>query len=156
MKYSGAALVAATLILSFSTAGAAALGERIFTVSGQSKAQVSNLKITQKNSSVGTPYSVQESEEGGIKMKQFVSSDGVVFAVAWKGIAPPDFNDILGKYYSDYSAETQSVLRPRNRKKLNVKSQDFVFRNSSLGGSFRGLAYVPSLLPAGLAVEDLQ
>jgi len=155
---------ACCILISFIGGGgiaqATALGEKVPEVSAQQvKSQTnSNLKISQKVSSLGVSYSVQETEQEGQLMKEFVNSDGVVFAVSWKGLGPPDFSDILGKYYKDFQAQSQSnsLLQAHSRNRMNIKTTDIVVRNSAHGSSMRGLAYVPALLPAGVAVEELK
>jgi hypothetical protein len=41
-------------------------------------------------------------------------------------------------------------------RQLNVANPDFVVASSGRLRSFRGVAYVPSLIPTGVSVADLQ
>src|SRR5579863_8274500 len=54
-------------------------------------------------------YTVHEIQAAnGTVVREFVSSDGKVFAVAWHGPWMPDMRQILGTYFEQYAQARQS------------------------------------------------
>lgn len=156
----GLFLSAAVILNSFS-ANATGLGQKINDATVQSKAEVSTsqkMKITAKTSSLGSAYSVREITNTARVMREFVDSEGVVFAVAWKGEGRPDFTVIFGDYYSQYKSALMASrwMQPRNRNRLFINTSDIVVKNTAMGSMMSGFAYIPNLLPAGVAIEDLK
>lgn len=140
-------------------AQAAGLGDSVATVSSYAKVTASNdnLKISAKTSSLGATYSVRETTDDLRKLKEFVTGDGVIFAISWEGVGAPNFSEIFGKYYDDFKKERDSSLRQRkNRKALSLKTSDIVVNSFGQGAFMSGSAYVTSLFPPGLAPEDLK
>ncbi|HEX7674020.1 MAG TPA: DUF2844 domain-containing protein [Bdellovibrio sp.] len=162
MKFLGFPYFLPVLILSVAiSAGATGLGRKINDVTVQSKAEASSsqkMKITAKTSSLGAAYSVREITTSARTVREFVNADGVVFAVAWVGEGRPDFTDVFGDYYSKYkTALAQSRLtQPRVRNHLAINTSDIVVKNSAMGSMMKGFAYIPNLLPSGVAAEDLK
>ena len=150
--------LSAFLFLTCLSAGATGLGQKINDATVQSKSQAvvsQKMKITAKTSSLGAAYSVREIANDARVMREFVDSEGTAFAVAWKGEGRPDFTEVFGDYYSKYKQAMQTTLR-RDRNHLAVNSSDIVVKNSAMGTRMKGFAYIPSLLPPGVAAEDLK
>lgn len=137
---------------------AGVLGVKINNSSVQSKAQVdpTSIKTSAKTSSLGAAYSVREIDNGIRIVKEFVDSEGVVFAISWEGLGRPDFSEIFGDYYDDFVNESKAQFKSRNRKSMNVQASRIVVTNSGHGSDMRGLAYLPAFLPSGVAPEDLK
>ena len=87
-------------------------------------------------------------------VNEFVSPDGMVFGVSWQGHFIPNLNQLLGIYMADLQqGQRTQVVR---RRAVTIRGDDFVFSNVGHLRSFRGRAYVPSLVPANLSPEVVQ
>jgi Protein of unknown function (DUF2844) len=105
--------------------------------------------------SAAAQYSVHEMQTPyGTSVREFVSPGGVVFAVTWRGPFLPDLRQTLGAYFPIF----ESAPRPGRfgHAHLAVERSDLVVRSSGRPRSYSGLAYAPQLVPAGVAVDQLQ
>ena len=98
------------------------------------------------------PYTLIESiDSSGATVHQYVNTSGIVFAVTWNGPARPDLALLLGASpYSDMVA-----AGGRRRGPVQVEQSDLVIRSGGRMGALRGSAWIPSLVPAGVHVEQL-
>jgi hypothetical protein len=102
----------------------------------------------------------------GAKVREFVSPAGVVFAVAWDGPIPPDFQQLLGPYYqqAQQTADQKAAERkasdeqqPRTRRApIAIESAGLVFYQTGRPRSFHGQAYIPQLVPQGVTAADIR
>jgi hypothetical protein len=101
----------------------------------------------------------------GAKVREYVSPAGVVFAVAWDGQFPPNFQQLLGPYYQQVqqaAAEQKSAgegsgqQTPRRRGPAIIQTSGIVFVQTGHMHSFHGQAYIPQLLPQGVAASDIR
>ena len=102
----------------------------------------------------------------GAKVREFVSPAGAVFAVAWEGQFPPDFQQLLGPYYqqvqqaieqqkaAEQSKDTQQSRRRRGP--VFVQTPGIVFAQTGHLRSFHGQAYIPQLIPQGVQTSDIR
>ena len=112
----------------------------------------------QRQSRTATGYSVETITVAGMTIREFVSPDGIVFAVAWKGTGAPDLQLLLGDYFAEYQ-DGLTVARnrtPRVRKPLMLKTAHLVVERGGFSRSLWGRAFLPAALPPGLATEDIQ
>ncbi len=103
-------------------------------------------------------YTVHEiAAPTGVAVKEYVSSTGMVFAVAWKGPVHPDLRQLLGMYFDQY---TQAVQAQRATRRgggpLLIQQTGLVIQISGHMRSFAGRAYVPQMMPAGVHTEDIR
>src|SRR5579864_7316700 len=49
-------------------------------------------------------FDVHEIAAGSQTVREFVRSDGTVFALSWSGPVPPDLQTLLGPYFGAYSS----------------------------------------------------
>jgi hypothetical protein len=100
-------------------------------------------------------YTVQEVQTAaGTTLREYVSSGGIVFGVAWSGPRLPDLPQVLAGYYPAYAQAAQhkaGVQRP-----FHVVSSGLVFHSAGHMRAFSGFAYVPQLLPAGVTADDIR
>jgi len=92
----------------------------------------------------------------GTVVHEYATPQGMVFAVTWHGPLPPNLQQLFGSYYSQYRSAAAANARPGMHRQLNFAGADLVVESTGRIRSFLGKAYVPSLLPAGVAVADIQ
>lgn len=86
-------------------------------------------------------------------VREFVDPSGTVFAVAWSGVAPPDLPRLLGAYHQEYRA---AAARRAARGPRRVESANLVVETWGHGRGLHGRAWIPSLVPAGANLDDVQ
>jgi len=99
-------------------------------------------------------YTVHEIQTpGGVIVHEYVSSQGKVFAVSWRGPGMPDLLQLLG----DYSGQlAQARSQPHyNHHHLNIAAADVMMQQSAHLHSFFGRAWVPALLPQNFSLNEI-
>lgn len=89
----------------------------------------------------------------GTTVREFVSPGGLVFAVAWEGPDMPDLRQLLGQYFDQYASAAKSARVGRTH--LELQEPNLVVQSGGHMRSFAGRAYVPSMLPQGLALDQI-
>jgi len=102
----------------------------------------------------------------GAKVREYVSPAGAVFAVAWEGQFPPNFEQLLGPYFSQVQqaiAQQKMAQRSgdqqqarRRRGPVYVATPAIVFVQGGHIRSFHGQAYIPQLVPQGVQAGDIR
>jgi hypothetical protein len=88
----------------------------------------------------------------GIRVHQYVSSAGAVYAIAWSGPRMPDLRELLGIYFPRMA---QASRVPTGGHTLMVKKgDDLVVQSTGHRGTFVGRAWVPSLVPPGINLDS--
>ena len=103
-------------------------------------------------------YTVHEIQaDTGTVVREYVSADGKVFAVAWQGPWLPDMRQILGGYFEQYRAAVQSQNSSHiARRPVMIDQPGLVVQVGGHMRAFAGRAYIPDGLPSGVHVEDIQ
>jgi hypothetical protein len=101
-------------------------------------------------------YAVHEVDLGATRVREYVSPAGVVFAVAWKGLAHPDLTPLLGSYASTYREADRQTPRQPGRRYRQVRADRLVVERWGHLRNFQGRAYDPTLIPPGVALDDLR
>jgi len=112
----------------------------------------------QRQSRTEPGYSIETITVAGMKIREYVSSDGVVFAVVWTGTGAPDLPLLLGRYFDEYR-EGLSLARqrtPRMRRPFVLKTPRVVVERSGHSRSLWGRAFLPAAIPPHMALEDIQ
>lgn len=91
----------------------------------------------------------------GTVVREFVSAEGKVFAVSWKGMAVPDLSQTLGTYFAEYKAAATATPHASHHN-LTVQQPDLVVRTGGHMRSWHGQAYVLSLLPPNFSLDDIK
>ncbi len=144
--------------LCFTVVAFACAGSPAFAALGANAASVDRDRMQLKAavSTVAQPlYSVHSLDlPGGTVVREYVDAGGLVFAVTWNGPFKPDLRQTLGEYFARYlSAERKAGS---SRAQLSIVQPDVVIESSGRLRSFRGRAYLPGALPAGVALEELR
>ena len=91
-------------------------------------------------------YTLHEIQAGsGTAVREFVSPEGTVFAVAWQGPFTPDLHKLLGSYYDQYAQAIQA--KRARRAPLIVHEPGLVIESGGHMRSSYGRVYVPELTP---------
>ena len=144
---------AAATTLALAPPAHAALGGNADSVSADSTALKGQLHSTPL-----VQYDVQEITVGTLVIREYVTRAGQVFAVTWQGPVPPDLRQLLGSYFPEFQSAAAAAHRanPGIRRQLSVSQPDLVVQSGGRLRDFHGLAYLPSLVPAGVSLSDLQ
>ena len=90
----------------------------------------------------------------GTTVRAYVEPGGRVFAVTWSGRVQPDLRVVLGPYYDRF---LQAARAPHpSHHVLTLTAPDLVLSVVKLPRGFSGRAHLPSLVPAGTAVDALR
>jgi len=104
------------------------------------------------------PYTVQSlTLSSGTVVHEYLSTNGIVFAVTWQGPVMPNLQQILGSYMSGAADAVKAyrVLHP-GIGPVSVSTDNFVIQAGGHMGVYVGRAYLPSALPAGVVLSDIQ
>jgi hypothetical protein len=85
----------------------------------------------------------------GTVVHEYLSPAGAVYAITWRGPRMPDLRTMLGPYF----AQLSHARMKGSHHDATLTGTDFVLRSAGHGNNFSGRAWVPSLVPAGVAVD---
>ena len=150
-KVPGLALAIAVLAGSVTLPAFAALGGDAASVDADT--------VKMKGQSRATPvggYTVNEiTLPTGTVVREYISAEGKVFAVTWKGPAVPDLEQTLGTYFATFKAAA-SVPHGADHHHLTVRTSDLVLQTGGHMRAHVGKAYVQSLLPPNFSLDDIK
>jgi hypothetical protein len=150
MKLRMSLLPAALLVLALSPSAHAALGEPASSL--QSDRMQMKAAVPVATSKLN--YSVHEmTTANSIVIREYIAG-GNVFGVTWHGPRMPDLKQLMGSYFETYKNE--AAVKHAGHAHLAIRRQELVVGASGHMRSFSGFAYVPSMLPSGVAERDLQ
>ncbi len=134
----------------------AALGGNVTSVEADQQ-QMKAKRAVQTNAQ----YSVHEiTTPYGTVVREYVSSAGTVFGVAWRGPFLPNFQQILGDYYGKFAqaAQTARDTQPRRSRNvpLTVGQPDLVMFSGGHMRAYAGHAYVPGMIPQGVESQEIR
>jgi Protein of unknown function (DUF2844) len=103
-------------------------------------------------------YTIHEIQgANGTVVREYQSSQGNVFAVAWHGPLMPAVRQLLGSYFDQYTQALKAQnSTPRVRRPILINEPGLAVE---LGGHprwFVGKVYIPEKLPLGLRAEDIR
>ncbi|WP_250528665.1 DUF2844 domain-containing protein [Caballeronia sp. ATUFL_F1_KS4A] len=93
----------------------------------------------------------------GTVINEYLSTEGVVFGIAWHGPRMPDLASLLGSNFPQYQQGLKAQRAARGgRGPVSVQDSGLVVDSGGHMGSFAGSAYLPQSLPAGVSASDIQ
>jgi hypothetical protein len=111
-----------------------------------------NVKITSL-----PQYDINDiTSDNGMRVREFSTRGGVVFAVTWSGPVVPDLQRLLGASFSQYSQALATSSRSGSRRSLRIASSDLVVESGGHMRAYSGQAYLPALVPAGTSTANLR
>jgi Protein of unknown function (DUF2844) len=145
----------------------ATLGEQVQSIAADQQALGGQLRMLNQPSTGGQAlheqspassnpaYTVEQiSTSAGVTVNEYLSPNGTVFAVSWRGPRPPDLSQLLGSYFAEY--QTAAAAPHVQRGHLLVQTEHLVVETSGHMRDLRGRAYVPALLPPGVNADEIQ
>ena len=151
--------VTAFLFPAFVYAGV--LGEKSSDVnaSANKASSASEIRVLKKQSSAGASFTTREAVTEYGTVTEYVRTDGVVFAITWKGIEQPNLKEILGAYFFEYKTarnqDRQSKQRGHKKLSSTQSSRVLVSRFGNMR-NMRGKAVAKDLMPEGLQIGEIQ
>ena len=102
-------------------------------------------------------FEIQEiTTDNGLRVREFVNRDGLVFAVAWSGPAEPNLQHLLGVHFIQYHQARMAQTPPGLRRALRLALPDLVIESGGHMRAYRGRAYLPARMPDGVSTADLK
>ncbi|GFE62767.1 DUF2844 domain-containing protein [Geobacter sp. AOG2] len=132
--------------------GEAALGGTAASVTADRTA----LAAVHRATTTRSAYTVQEYQSDSTTVREYVSSAGVVFAVAWNGRVNPDLTTLLGSYAGEYQAALRKTARKRGLRRQEVQSDQVVVEKWGHMRNLQGRAYSPALIPSGVTIDEIK
>jgi Protein of unknown function (DUF2844) len=107
--------------------------------------------------SVSLPqYDIQDiTADTGMRVREYVSRDGVVFAVSWAGPVQPDLQRLLGTHYVEYTTALAALHHPGLQRSVRIASPELIVESGGHLRAYAGRALLPALVPAGVSAADL-
>ena len=113
------------------------------------------LSAVRHNVSPGTTYTVHEFAYNGTTVREYVSAQGIVFAIAWNGNRSPDLATLLGSYANEYQNALQNTPHQPGVRHSSIKSDNVVVQSWGQVHNLQGRAYAPALIPAGVTIDEI-
>jgi hypothetical protein len=102
-------------------------------------------------------YDVHEiTTDSGMRVREFLSRNGIVFAVTWSGPAMPDLQRLLGTSFAVYTKALKESNQSALHRSLGMASPELVVESGGHLRAYSGRAYLPALIPAGTTPADLR
>jgi len=149
----GLRMIAMSLMFTSLAPAFASLGEQ------ESSVEHDRIRMHARRSVVAMQqYSVNDLQStDGSRLRQYVSTRGVVFAVIWNTLYKPDLSTVLGSSYSEYATAAHEATRsPGIQRRFQHESFDLVMQSTAHMNVFSGFAFRRSLLPPGFSPSQLR
>jgi hypothetical protein len=101
-------------------------------------------------------YTIRETVSDANTVREYISPAGIVFAVAWNGVAHPDLTTLLGSYLDEYQQAVKQPRKGAGRRHSRVQADHVVVEKWGQMRNMKGRAYDPALLPAGVPIDDIR
>ena len=93
----------------------------------------------------------------GSSIREYVNGAGIVFAVAWSTRFKPKLLPLLGEHAAGYAAAASAAMSKAGiQRRIVLEHDDLVVHASAHLNAHIGIAYLRSLVPEGVRVDDLR
>lgn len=130
----------------------ATLGEPV----GSEKAESTPSSAVRRTTLTRKGYTVRELTSDANVMREYISPSGVVFAIAWNGLAHPDLASQLGTYAGEYQKALRKNPAQKGKRHLRVKGDRVVVEKWGHMRNMQGRAYIPALIPSGVSADEIK
>ena len=153
----GLQLTLGVLLMASASGVMATLGSAPSTVASTPTLVFSAKKLAATATGRSGTFTLSESQfESGTLVREYVTPAGQVFALAWRGPVLPDLSAYLGGYFNAFKVEAQQARTKGIRgSPVHFEGDGFVMRSGGRMRNFSGYAYVPTLVPAGVNINDV-
>lgn len=140
------------MVPAFGPKALAALGEPADSIAADREV----LQGVQRRSTPHARYTVQEIASGASQVREYLLPSGVVFGISWNGRMNPDLRQLLGSYWNEYATARQKDVRSFGRRSRSVATPHAVVQTWGHMRNLRGRAYLPGLIPTGVAIDEIK
>jgi hypothetical protein len=138
------------LLLAVCLPVSASLGGDVSSVQADQARMKGSVRLTQR-----AAYAVHEIQAAsGAVVREYVSPEGKVFAVAWQGSGHPDMRQLLGSFFEQFQRAVQT--KSSRRAPVLVHESGLVVEIGGVPRRFAGRAYVPQMVPQGVSIDNLR
>lgn len=95
-------------------------------------------------------------DAGGTTLNEYATSTGRIVAYTWEGPTMPDLRALLGGYNASYLAGAAAAPADSNLHSSRVVRPDVIVESGGPMRGYVGRAWLPTALPPGVAIDDLQ
>ncbi|MDE2419402.1 MAG: DUF2844 domain-containing protein [Burkholderiales bacterium] len=153
-------LLIISTLLTVNTLGHAALGQKPSTLEtspGTLSAAATARRLSASTPAATSLYTVQETQlASSTIVQEYATPAGQVFAVTWQGPVLPNLQVLLGNYFPALQQETHRAQQAgRQRAPVVLQTPGLVVSSTGRMGLFKGHAYAPDLVPAGVDIQTL-
>ena len=114
------------------------------------------LSAVRRSVTPGPTYTVHEIAYNGTTVREYVSPEGIVFAIAWNGNRSPDLTTLLGSYANEYENARQNAPHRPGVRHSSIKADNVVVERWGQVRNLQGRAYAPSLIPTGVTIDEIK
>jgi hypothetical protein len=145
-------ILPALLILPAVQPAQATLGE----TAGSVDSDIKNLSAVRGGETIANSYAVHEYKYDETAVREYVSTSGIVFAIAWNGFTHPDLALLLGPYLGEYEEALRQGAGTGDRSRLEVKTKGVVVQKWGYMRNLQGRVFAPELIPPRVTVDEIR
>jgi len=145
------------LSLGLSLFGMSLIGFQALAALGETSARLtqSSLQSVRLLAPAQNSVTVRESKTlTGTIVREFLNANGIVVAVAWNGPTLPDLKQLLGVHFEQMTPGVK--VNPHSHRHAVIHQDKLVIESHGHLRAFYGRAYLPTALPAGFTINDIQ
>lgn len=90
----------------------------------------------------------------GTEVHEYVSDQGIVFAVSWQGPFKPNLRKLLGRHFGKI-ANHEGRKAKSSRSNMELKDSEVVIRTGGHMRAYEGQAWLPAQFPAGFSEDNI-
>jgi Protein of unknown function (DUF2844) len=94
--------------------------------------------------------------DNGMRVREFLNRDGIVFAVTWAGPVMPDLQRLLGAQFAVYTAALVARDHLGVHRSVRVASSGLVVESDGHLRAYVGRAYLPAMIPNDVSTAELR
>ena len=147
-----AGVIAAIVAGAIAAPAWAALGERADSIAADEAA----LAAARGQADERPAFRVERLDSPARTVREYVAPSGVVFAVTWEGLSPPDLDAVLGAYAAPVRHALAQGGGHTGRRTRRIEAEGAVVETWGHMRAMHGRAYVPALVPAGVALDEIR
>lgn len=115
-----------------------------------------SLSAARRATTARAGYTIHEVDNGVVLVREYVTDSGIVFAVAWNGVTPPDLDTLLGHYAPALREAERLAPRIPGRRHRAIAAPNLVVEQWGHMRNQQGRAYDPALLPPEVSPSDIR